>query len=530
MKDAWKVFSNDLHTLRSNVMASLIVCGVILIPLTFTWFNVLASWAPLENTQGLKVAVASEDKGFTSNIIPTPVNVGEEVLSALRANDQLDWVITSKDAAIDGTKSGEYYAAIILPETFSEDILYFYASGATPTTIELYSNEKKNALAPKITDQGAQGLSHQVAEEFTRTLGDVSLGFVASVSEFMTQDDASAVFQRIEARASWVESQLRTSAGTARAFAGLLDSSVPLVESAERIINTPLPEVPSIDTNVDLSTDELTGALDQTITSYDAIQKRVDELYANASATHADQVKVLKDLAAGVGENVARFEEVRTFVANEVSKVAPEPAQSLLISLDEAIAAQKAVQQRLLSAAENPAPGKPDLSVIDDAKKALGRTRTSDLPNTIDSLKESLTKIKQNLSFSHAEIDVNTEALTNGSDAVQELAQKLDDNAAKFGKVRQAMAAASSSGDLEAVAALVGSQPDALAASIASPVVVEREVVFPVDAFGVGMAPLYTALALWLGALLAGVTFKRIFRLRVGRLSQSILVVSDCSP
>jgi hypothetical protein len=71
------------------------------------------------------------------------VNVGEQVLSQLRANDQLNWVITSEDDAIDGTKSGRYYAAIVLPPTFSADMLTFYADGAQRTELAYYEREEE---------------------------------------------------------------------------------------------------------------------------------------------------------------------------------------------------------------------------------------------------------------------------------------------------------------------------------------------------------------------------------------------------
>ncbi len=97
-------------------MSVIVLCGLIVIPSAFTWFNVIGSWEPFDNTKNLKVAVASVDKGYTSAMIPIHVNIGSMVESTLRANDQLDWVITDKDDAIAGTESGEYYAAMVLPE------------------------------------------------------------------------------------------------------------------------------------------------------------------------------------------------------------------------------------------------------------------------------------------------------------------------------------------------------------------------------------------------------------------------------
>ena len=104
MRDALSVIKNDFSKLRRSVMASCLVLFLILIPLLFTWFNVLAAWDPFGNTKDLKIAVASEDEGYTSDFFPIEVNVGDQVLSQLRANEQMDWVITNAPDAIEGTK------------------------------------------------------------------------------------------------------------------------------------------------------------------------------------------------------------------------------------------------------------------------------------------------------------------------------------------------------------------------------------------------------------------------------------------
>ena len=58
-------------------------------------------------------------------------------------------------------------------------------------------------------------------------------------------------------------------------------------------------------------------------------------------------------------------------------------------------------------------------------------------------------------------------------------------------------------GDLDKLADIVGNDPELLASRIAAPVAVDRQPVYPVAAFGVGMTPFYLALSLWVGALLA---------------------------
>lgn len=76
------------------------------------------------------MAVANTDEGYQSDLIPLRINIGDQGGLALRANDQIDWHITDEEDAIDGAKSGRYYAAVVIPKSFSRDMLTFYTGDA----------------------------------------------------------------------------------------------------------------------------------------------------------------------------------------------------------------------------------------------------------------------------------------------------------------------------------------------------------------------------------------------------------------
>ena len=73
---------------------------------------------PYGNTRSLRIAIANTDAGYKSDLVPLHINIGDQVVSALRKNDKFDWVIASEEAAVEGTRSGDYYAAIVIPEIF----------------------------------------------------------------------------------------------------------------------------------------------------------------------------------------------------------------------------------------------------------------------------------------------------------------------------------------------------------------------------------------------------------------------------
>ena len=51
-----------------------------------------------------------------------------------------------KDEAIDGVNSGAYYAALIIPKSFSADMMTVFSPTIKHAKIEYYLNEKINQL------------------------------------------------------------------------------------------------------------------------------------------------------------------------------------------------------------------------------------------------------------------------------------------------------------------------------------------------------------------------------------------------
>ena len=89
MKFIWGIARRDMCHATRNVIAVIVSMGLVLVPALYAWFNIAASWDPYGNTKALKVAVANTDAGYKSDLIPVRVNMGETVVSALRANHQL---------------------------------------------------------------------------------------------------------------------------------------------------------------------------------------------------------------------------------------------------------------------------------------------------------------------------------------------------------------------------------------------------------------------------------------------------------
>ena len=153
MRTIWAIYRADLRRAHRSLIASVVVFGLVVIPSLFTWFNVAASWDPFGNTKSLRIAIANTDAGYKSDLVPLRINIGDSVVSALRKNDNFDWVIDSEDAAIEGTRSGEYYAAIVIPSDFSREMLTFFVlpNGSHDAATLNHVNSDGITTSPKTT-------------------------------------------------------------------------------------------------------------------------------------------------------------------------------------------------------------------------------------------------------------------------------------------------------------------------------------------------------------------------------------------
>ena len=186
----WKIFSGDMKKIRNNTMAWIVILGLTIVPSLYAWFNIAASWDPYANTGNLKVAVASVDEGYSGELTAINLNIGDKVISSLRENDALDWVFTTEKEAVQGVKDGSYYAALVIPESFSRDMMSFFTPDVHRSDILYYLNEKENAIAPKITNKGAGAVKNQIDEIFAKSITEVALEVTGSLSNILEKGDA----------------------------------------------------------------------------------------------------------------------------------------------------------------------------------------------------------------------------------------------------------------------------------------------------------------------------------------------------
>jgi putative membrane protein len=173
MRHIWQVYKTDwLHILKVPTGIFLIV-AIILLPGVYDWVNVKSVWDPYSNTQGIKIAVTTEDKGAT--VAGTNVNIGDELVSSLKQNEKLGWTFVSQAEADHGVQTGEYYASLLIPGDFSSKITGIVDGKLERPEVIYTVNEKVNAIAPKITGSGVSAITTQINENFTEAVSQAVL-------------------------------------------------------------------------------------------------------------------------------------------------------------------------------------------------------------------------------------------------------------------------------------------------------------------------------------------------------------------
>ena len=179
MKKSFQIFKRDLGRLFRNRAAVLILVGISVLPSLYAWFNIAANMDPYGNTKGIQVAIANEDKGADSEQMS--LDAGQNIVDNLKKNDQLGWKFVNAKEAKKGVRSGKYYAAIVIPDNFSESLLSILSGDIKQPKLDYYINEKKNAIAPKITDTGASTIQQEINDTFTSVAAE-------SISELLSKE------------------------------------------------------------------------------------------------------------------------------------------------------------------------------------------------------------------------------------------------------------------------------------------------------------------------------------------------------
>ena len=541
MKAVWEIFRADLSRAHRSVISMVVVLGLVVLPSFFAWFNISASWDPFANTKNLRIAIANTDKGYKSDLIPLEVNIGNRVVSALRTNEQFNWVIDSEEQAIEKTRSGEYYAAVVIPSDFSQEMLTFFSSDAHSTPLTYYINEKKNGLAPKIAGQGAERVSAQINQVFAQTVAEIAADTASSLSDSLSDPTNVRGIQALNSRLESTSQRLNAAATSADAYAGLIGSSVQLVDSTQTMItnaskardplesaaNNASASVDQIRAGASQAASALSSAVSASAHSLEVLSASIDDVYSRGGSSVTSAVATLRSQASSVGNQSTQYLHVKETLANlPGTLISQDVLDRLQASADRLSALQNAINKLADDMEKNVADAgsnRQDVkNLVGQAQSAISslksdvdstlRPQLERLSGTINSATSSMENLRTQLSAASSSVNDGSNGVREGLSKLQStfsgIGNQLREASQKIADIHNKLNDALESGNLAKVRTIIGSDPQALAVALAAPVGITTIPVYPVDNFGSQMAPFYTALALWVGSVLMIITIR----------------------
>lgn len=516
----FRVFLSDVKRLRSNVVAIVIIMGLSIIPALYAWFNIMSNWDPYGTsaTSQMKVAVCSQDSGV--EIGSLSLNVGDEVITGLKENTTIGWVFTaSKDEALEGVNSGDYYAALIVPESFTTDFISFLGGDPKNPTIAYYENSKKNAIATKITGKAKTAVQEQVNQKVISTLTEVltesgkilaendenGVDIVASTADQLDELDSSLqTYVNILNTFSLVTASASDLAESAQSLLintqGIFDSGQDSVSNMQSSVLSSAQTADTVSSLIGISLDsveqDLTLLSDQmdTLTvgdSFDSIRNQVDTAKTMSKST----ISVLKDIFGETDQYVSAvdksFKQLNTDLT-AFKKDANVTAQSL-----------KHLKRTI----------KAD---IKDCKNSIRKIRNTyqyqvqpDVSRSVLRMEQALIqtgKMLNNIESSFGTIDRALESyqttLDSGTDDITATKDYIVSLQSDIRKLSKSLRALSGDEQYNEMMDLLKNDPTLMASFMASPVSMETKAVYPIETYGSAMAPFYTVLAIWVGALI----------------------------
>lgn len=540
MKNILAIFKADVRGLVKNVLALIIIIGLCILPSLYAWFNIYSNWDPYANTGNIKIAAYSEDEGYTGED-GTVQNMGGKILDNLKENTAIGWtMVNSGEEAIEGVKSGDYYAAVVIEKDFSYKMFNMFAEGFANPGITYYENEKKNAVATKITDTAVSTLQQSIDAQFVdvviRTVfeqtnnvsGEIETN--NKIKEFT--DKLTAVNNNLITYETTIESlisankELTTSVGKAQdeidSLKGQVDTGIDDVTGVQNGISTTRTSLSDFNAKVKESVAQIESSLDKVVselentTVTDDVRKMADDMIQTMKDVNtlkkealkleaaikgiklpSDYDKETQDALNAIGSVIGNADDIRevinglgiTDAADKVtSRIEAELAKKT-DSVEDAVRTCKNYASNMRNMFTN--------SLMPQIDGILANTEQ--ILATVNTLLESINTTLENTGTIFDGM-VSTIGSTNQSlEQMQVIIQGVSE---KLKSVTELFNGTTEDERVQALRKLMSGDPDTYGEFFSEPVKIDTVEVYPIANYGSAMTPFYTVLALWVGALL----------------------------
>lgn len=463
---------------NKKFMKAIIIIAVIIIPVLYSFFYLKAFWDPYGNLHDMNIAIVNLDEGDNDE------NLGTELVNKLKDKDTMTiTVLNNSDEAQEGLVNQDYYATITIPKNFTKDLNNAENSDRKVTTISYSPNQKNNYLASQIINKVVTTVETELRSEVSKkVVGKLSDKLEEVPNKMEEISDGASQLQDGTSQLQSGLQELNKGTNNLSTNYEKFDSGVDSAYAGSNKLANGLNSLNSGADEIYSGTSQLaekTNTLNAGVSSY---VKGVNQLVSSVNATSTQIQKV--------GEDLANYQQTHNPDAlNEAAKI--------LQGMQSSSAGSAQLLGTLQSKGTELEQG---VNLLNTKVQTLNSGMFT-LKQGINSAKtgnEELQKGLKELSTNSKTIKEGTKQLSNGSSQALNGSQTLLDGTNTFkNEINNGI-----ENTQEELKNLNG-----LDEYTSEPVEVDEQDYAQVDSYGVGFAPYFMSISLWVGALIMLIIF-----------------------
>ncbi|MCW6111572.1 YhgE/Pip domain-containing protein [Clostridium sporogenes] len=534
MKNIFKIYRRDLQNIITNWVAIVVMLGLMILPSLYAWFNIKSSWDPYANTKSISVAVVNKDKAAVFK--GQSINVGRELVNKLKINKNIGWKFVDEKEAEKGVKYGKYYASVMIPEDFSYKILSITRDKQEKPTLIYSVNEKSNAVAPKITSKGVTTVQNEVTKNFVKTVNGIifeifnKLGIELEKGKPKLKDLMNMIFyvnDKIPEINASID-KLEKGAITLEEFIEKINKDIPLIKDtinralsagdktklflskSKEGINNVAPYIKQdliiakkINNTAEVLIGEGVGVIEK-----NSQQAKEDLVASKDKLTNVKEIlnstlelvdiinKNKKNIILNDFEN--RIKDMKERVNNKIENI-----NTVVSSIDRG----EKVSVEVLNRLKNKANGIDSIlkQIIEDFNPKIVpaiNNVLNDLIVAADNTIQLLKNANENLPEATELLDKGYTGAEKGIKGIKILKSNLPSIEKSIGEVSNKLKTLDDDERLNEIIKLMKNNAKMESDFISNPVEIKENRIYPIPNYGSAMAPFFTTLSLWVGALI----------------------------
>ncbi|PAF19011.1 YhgE/Pip domain-containing protein [Terribacillus saccharophilus] len=484
----------DIKRMFQHKHGRIALIFLLIIPVIYASLFLGGYWDPYGHIEDLPVAVVNQDDGASMD--GEEMHAGDDFIKELKKSKALDFDFVSDQKAEDGLDDGKYYMKVTIPKDFSEKVTTLMDDKPEQAELTYEVNPGKNFVAAQISSSAMEEMKTKLASSITKSYADSVFTSFHEVATGLQDagDGAGDLNKGITDEQSGMK-DLQNGIGDVKTGASDLTDGADKLAGAEGKLSD---GIGSLHTGAS----DLASGLDQLDEGASSLQTNTDKIADGLAdwKAQSDKLSDSQDSFTSGSEDLSKL--VASYMKEHPELKDDKTFQQIVAASDQLTDSSAKLadgQQQLGEGADKLAGSEQKLADgMDTFSEKLGSavsgadtlaSGAADLNNGFDdyskgfgSLQSGATQLASGtneLSDGAAQLDDGMSKLSDGSD---ELATSLKDAAEKTSNIQSS---------------------DALTTMFADPVKLTEKQLSDVPNYGVGIAPYFLSLALFVGGLMA---------------------------